>query len=128
MDFTVLFCKVVGPVLILRAISIYIDRTHFDEMLDGLQREVKTVSFSFFPIALLMTCIAIAVTHSDTSSPAGWLIYVIAWGGIVKGTLLMLFPHLIVTKAKQLYQHGLLNVVLSTCLVLGAYFTWFGYC
>ncbi len=49
MEFTVLFSKIVGPVLIIRALSILIDRKHFFEMVRGLDEEVTTVSFSFFP-------------------------------------------------------------------------------
>ena len=75
MEFTLLFSKIVGPVLLVRALSIVLDRKHFVETLDGREREVTTVSFSLFPIALFMTCMAIVVTHSDTSSLAAIFIY-----------------------------------------------------
>jgi hypothetical protein len=127
MNFTLLFSKVVGPVLLIRAISIVLDRRHFLEMLDGLDREVRTVSFSFFPVALFMTGAAIAVTHSDASSPAAVLIHIIAWGGMIKATALMLFPAAVAAKARLLGKEGFLYVVLLACLVVGAYFTWFGY-
>jgi hypothetical protein len=127
MELTMLLAKIIGPVLLLRALSIVIDRAHFVAMLDGLDHEIRTISFSFFPIALTMTCIALAVVHSDSSSVAGILIYVIAWGGILKGSALILFPHVLVTKARVLQQAGFLNVVLVVCFVVGGYFTWFGY-
>ena len=90
--------------LLLRAASIVIDRNHSIEMLNGLDREVGTISFSLFPIAMLMGFIALAVLQA-----------------------LILFPHAIVAKAQVLAQAGILNVVLAACLVVGAYFTWFGY-
>jgi len=127
MELTTLLAKIIGPVLLLRALSIVIDRAHFVAMLDGLEDEVRTISFSFFPIALLMSCIALAVVHSDSSSLAGMLIHVIAWGGILKGSALILLPHVVVTKARVLQQAGFLNVVLVVCFVVGGYFTWFGY-
>lgn len=127
MELTELVSKVVGPVLLLRAVSILLDRRHFLEMLRGLDREITTVSFSLFPIALLMTCIALAVCHSDTSSLAAILIHVIAWGGILKSSALILFPGLVVAKARALEQAGFLNVVLVVCLLVGAYFTWYGF-
>lgn len=127
MDFAILFSKVVGPVLLVRALSIAIDRKHFFAMLDGLEREVSTVTFSLFPIALFMVCVAIVVTQSDTSSPAAVLILVIAWGGIAKSTALMLFPRLVAAKARMLGKAGFLNVVLIVCFAVGGYFTWFGY-
>jgi hypothetical protein len=127
MELTAFVAKVVGPVLLLRAMSILLDRRHFVEMLRRLDGEVTTVSFSAFPIALLMVCIALAVSHSDTSSLAAILIHVIAWGGILKASALILFPRLVATKARALERAGFLNVVLLVSCVVGAYFTWFGY-
>lgn len=127
MELTSLIAKVVGPVLLLRALSILLARKHFVEMVRGLEREVRTVSFSLFPIALLMACITLAVFHSDTSSVAAVLIHIIAWGGIVKASALILFPGVVVAKARMLERHGFLNVVLLVCFLVGGYFTWFGY-
>ena len=127
MEFTVLFSKIVGPVLIIRALSILIDRKHFFEMVDGLEKEITTVSFSFFPVALFMTAVAILVTHSDTSSLAAILIHITAWGALAKSTVLMLFPRVAVDKAKLLVKAGFLNVVLLVCFAAGGIFTYFGY-
>ncbi len=127
MELTSLISRMVGPVLILRALSILIDRKHFAAMLAGLEREVTTVSFSLFPIALLMTCIGLAVTHSDWSSLAAVLIHLIAWGGMIKASALILFPHSVVAKARALERAGFLSVVLTVCFLVGGYFTWFGY-
>jgi hypothetical protein len=127
MDLTSFIAKVVGPVLLLRAVSIVIDRRHFVEMVRGLEREVTTVSFSLFPIALLMTCIGVALVHSDWSSLAAVLIHVMVWGGIVKGSALILFPGAMAAKARVLERAGFLTVVLAACLLVGGYFTWFGY-
>jgi hypothetical protein len=127
MDFTVVFAKVVGPLLLIRALSILLDRRHFLEMLAGVERETTTVSFTFFPIALFITCATIAVTYRDTSSLAAILIHLMAWGGIAKSTALMLFPRLMVAKARLLGQAGFLYVVFAVCLAAGGYFTWFGY-
>jgi hypothetical protein len=127
MDLTSIVAKVVGPVLLLRALSIVLARRHFVEMVEGLGREVTTVSFSLFPIALLMACITLAVVHSDTSSVAAILIHLLAWGGILKASALILFPGAVVTKARMLVRAGFLNVVLLVCVLVGGYFTWFGY-
>lgn len=127
MELTSLLSKIIGPVLLLRALSILLDREHFLEMIAGLEREVTTVSFSLFPIALLMSCIALASVHSDLSSPAGLLILAIAWGGMVKASALILFPRAVLEKARLLGRAGFLNVVLLVCFVVGGYFTWFGY-
>ncbi len=127
MELTSLLSKIIGPVLLLRALSILLDREHFLEMIAGLEREVTTVSFSLFPIALLMSCIALASVHSDLSSPAGLLLLAIAWGGMVKASALILFPRAVLEKARLLGRAGFLNVVLVVCFVVGGYFTWFGY-
>jgi hypothetical protein len=127
MALTRLITKIVGPVLLLRAVSILMDREHFLLMLQGLDREVATISFSLFPIALLMAFIAIAVGHTDTSSVAAVLVRLMAWGGIAKTSALILAPHAVASKAQLLGQAGFLNVVLAVCFAVGGYFTWFGY-
>jgi hypothetical protein len=127
MELTSLIARVLGPVLLLRSVSILIDRRHFVEMVRGLDREVTTAAFSLFPIALLMACITLAVVHQDTSTPAALLIHVIAWGGMVKASALILFPRAVVSKARALERAGFLTVVLVVALAVGSYFTWFGY-
>ena len=127
MDVTSFIAKVVGPVLLLRAVSIMMDRRHFVDLVRGLDREVTTVSFSAFPIGLLMTSIAVAVVHSDSSTPAAVLVRLMAWGGIVKGSALILFPKAMAAKARVLERAGFLNLVVAVCLLVGGYFTWFGY-
>lgn len=127
MRLTSLIAKVVGPVLLLRGVSILVDRPHFTDMLAALDREVSTVSFSVFPIALLITCLALVAVHSDRSSIAAVLIRIMLWGGIVKASALILFPRLVVAKAQLLGRADFLSVVLVVSFVLGGYFTWFGY-
>ena len=84
MDPTRMIAKVVGPVLIVRALSIVIDPEHFREMLRGLDREVATVSFSMMPIFILMACISLAVVPLRSRSLATILIRLVAFAGIVK--------------------------------------------
>ncbi len=67
---TLLLSKILGPLLLLRGVSILIDRRHLVAMLDGLEKEATSVAFSVFPTILIMASIALAVTHSDTSNPA----------------------------------------------------------
>lgn len=124
---TTLIAKVIGPVLIIRAASIVIDREHFLAMLRGLDAEVGTVAFSMVPIFLLMACIALAVTQSDRTSLAGMMVQLIAWAGMLKTSALILFPHAVAAKAQLLGRAGFLNFVLAACFLVGGYFTWFGY-
>jgi hypothetical protein len=127
MEETIIISKIIGPVLFIRGISILLYRKHFMEMLDGLEREITTVAFSLFPIALLMACIALAILHRDSSSLAAILIKVIAWGGMLKATALILFPRSVVAKAQLLGRAGFIHVVWFICLLVGGYFAWFGY-
>ena len=127
MDNTLLLAKVIGPVLLLRGVSILISRQHFVEMVEGLQDEIKTVTFSFFPIALMMAGIAIAVTYRDTSSLAAIIFHIAAWGAIVKASVLIVAPSVVVQKARLLVKSGFLYVVFASCVLIGGYLTWFGY-
>jgi hypothetical protein len=58
---------------------------------------------------------------------ASVLLRIVAVGGILKTSALILFPRLVVAKAHLLDQAGFLNAVLAMCLMADAYFTWFGY-
>ena len=127
MEITLFVARIVGPVLVLRALSIALDREHFRRMLDGLEREAATISFSLVPIALFMACAALALHHDDLSSPAAVLVRMIAWGGLLKASALILWPNAVVAKAQWLGRAGFLNVVLGVCFVVGGYFCWFGY-
>lgn len=127
MEVTLFVARIVGPVLVLRALSIWFDRAHFQALLDGLEREVTTIGFSLVPIALFMACAALALVHDDLSSPAAVLVRLIAWGGLLKSSALILWPKAVVAKAQWLGRAGFLHVVLGVCLVVGAYFCWFGY-
>ena len=127
METTRFVCRIVGPVMLVRCISILIDRAHFVAMVEGLGAEVDTVSFSFFPIALFMACLTLLTLHHDTSSPAAWAIHVMAWGGSLKASALMLFPAAVVAKAQSLVAAGFLDIVCLACVAVGAYFVWFGY-
>jgi hypothetical protein len=127
MDSTLFLSQVVGPVLLLRGVSILVSRRHFVEMLDRLEDESRSVSFSMVPIALLMAGIALALLHRDTSSVAAVLFHIIAWGLIIKSSLLILFPGAVARKARLLGRAGFVSVVCATCLVVGAYLSWFGY-
>ncbi|HEY7546276.1 MAG TPA: hypothetical protein VID27_15405 [Blastocatellia bacterium] len=127
METTILISKIIGPVLLLRGVSILLDRKHFLTMLDGLEREVNTVAFSLFPIALLMACISLAILHNDYSSLAAIFIQIIAWGGMVKTSALILFPRAVAAKARLIGRAGFIHVVWVVCLLVGGYFVWFGY-
>ena len=127
METTLFLSKIVGPVLLLRAISIVINRKHFIDMLAELENEAKTVSFSLFPIAMLMTGIAVALVHRDTASLAAIIFHIIAWGMILKTSLLILFPGLMAKKARMIGEGGFLQFVCAMCFAVGAYLTWFGY-
>jgi hypothetical protein len=73
-----------------------------------------------------MACIALAVVPLD-GSLAAKLLRLTAWGGMAKGTALILAPQLIGSMAKWLEHAGILNVVLAGCIAVGAFFTWYGY-
>ena len=68
-----------------------------------------------------------AANYRDISSPAAIIIHIGARGGIAKNSALMLFPGAMAKKAQLLVRAGFLNVLLFTCTVVGAYFTWVGY-
>ena len=61
------------------------------------------------------------------SSPAAVILHVIAWGGILKGAVLILRPKVLLAQAQHFSRPGFLHGVWIVCTCLGAYFTWFGH-
>ena len=127
MDAVTLVTRLLGPVLLLRAVSILVDREHFVESLRRVDEEARTLTFSLFPVALLVGFIALAHLPAQHPSFALVLLRLIAWGGILKSSALILFPRAVLAKARSLERAGFLNVVLVMCTLVGGYFTWFGY-
>ena len=119
--------KILGPVLLLRGISILFDRQQVVAMLDGLEKEVATAAFSIFPVLLLMAGIALAVTHEDASNPAAVIVHVIAWVGILKGAVLVLRPKALIAFGRLAGKTAVVHGVWVVSVGLGAYLTWFGY-
>lgn len=124
---TLVLARVLGPLLILRGLSILIDRRHFESLLEGLEREVETISFSMVPVFLFIGFGTLLVLHWDFSSPAATLITLMAIGGTLKTSVLILFPGLMVTKARALGRLGFLRVVWVASLTVGAVLTWAGW-
>ena len=127
METTVLLSKILGPVLLLRGISIFFDRQQVVTMLERLEEESTSAAFSTLPVILFMASLALAVTHKDTSNPAAVILHIIAWVGILKGALLILRPRAVLSfgglAGKAAFPHG----VWVVSVVLGVYLTWFGY-
>ena len=127
MGTTLFLSKIIGPVLVLRGLSIILDREHFYAMIDGLEQEMKTISFSLVPVALLMAGITVATLHEDTSSIAGVIIFLTAWGMIIKASLLILVPRLLARKIPLIRKFGFIYVVCVMTLVIGVYLCYVGY-
>ena len=127
MDTTLFLSKIIGPVLLLRGISILFDRQQVVTMLERLEKESTSAAFSALPVILLMASLALAVTHEDTSSPAAVILHVMAWVGILKGAALMLRPKAVLAFGRHAGQATVLHGVWVVSVGLGAYLTWFGY-
>ena len=127
MTITLVLAKVIGPLLMLRGLSLIVDRPHFQAMLRGLDQEVSTVSFSMIPVALFAAGALLVTAGADSSSATGILFQVMAWGMMLKASALILFPRLVVKKAQMLGQAGFLNVVCAMTLAVGGYLSWVGY-
>ena len=124
---TLVLARVLGPLLILRGLSILIDRSHFESMLEGLEREVETISFSMVPVFLFAGFGSLLVLHWDFSSLTATLITLMALGGTLKTGVLILFPGMMVAKAQALGRHGFLHVVCVVSLTVGAVLAWTGW-
>ena len=93
--------KILGPVLLLRGVSILFNRQQVVTMLEGLENELTSAVFFVLPTLLLTAGLALAITHKDTSSPAALILHLIAWAGILKGALLILRPKVVLAYCRH---------------------------
>ena len=127
METTVLLSKILGPVLLLRGISIFFDRHQVVTMLERLEEESTSAAFSALPVILFMASLAMAVTHRDTSNPAAVILHIIAWVGILKGAALILRPKAVLAFGRHAERTTVLHGICVASVGLGVYLTWFGY-
>ena len=127
METTVLLSKILGPVLLLRGISIFFDRQQVVTMLERLEEESTSAAFSALPVILFMASLAMAVTHKDTSNPAAVILHIIAWVGILKGAALILRPKAVLAFGRHAERTTVLHGICVASVGLGVYLTWFGY-
>ena len=127
MESTMFLSRMLGPLLIIRGMSIIMDREHFRHIVNNLEKEMRTISFAMVPVAIMMGALAILQLHEDTSSIAAILFHLAAWGALAKTTAIMLFPKLVAAKAKILVKAGFLEVTWLMTFTVGSYLTWFGY-
>ena len=127
MESTMFLSRIIGPLLIIRGMSIILDREHFRHIMNNLEEEMHTISFAMVPVAIMMGALAIIQLHHDWSSPAAILFHLAAWGAIAKTTAIILVPKLVAAKVKILARAGFLEVTWVATFTVGGYLTWFGY-
>ena len=127
MDTTLFLSRVIGPLLIVRGVTIILYREHFRQIMNNLEQEMRTISFAMVPVGIMMGALAILQVHDDTSSIAAILFHIIAWGAVIKTTVIMLVPRLVAAKVKILAELGFLTVAMVATSAVGVYLTWFGY-
>ena len=127
METTLFLSKIIGPVILLRGISILFNRKQVVTMLERLEKESTSATFSALPVILVTASLALAVSHKDTSNAAAVILHIIAWVGILKGALLILRPKAVLAFGRHAGQTAVLHGVSVVSVGLGAYLTWFGY-
>lgn len=127
METTMFLSRLVGPLLIVRGLTLILYREHFRQIMNNLEQEMRTISFAMVPVGIMMGALAILQLHHDTSSIAAIMFHLIGWGAVLKTSLIMLFPKLVAEKVKILGEWGFLTVAWVVTSATGVYFTWFGY-
>lgn len=119
--------KILGPLLLVRGVSILIAPAHFRSLIQRLETEVSSISFSMVPVFLFATFLSFALFFRDLESVAGILIFTIGVVGTVKTSVVMLVPRMLARKVRALKRIPFVEIIAATCLLAGAYFAWVGY-
>ena len=126
MEVSVFIAKILGPLFMIVAIGMLVNRDFFQQVMEDYFKNAALVFFT--GMAPLAFGIVIVVLHNVWAFNWTVLITIFGWGGIIKGIWLMIFPKMIpgfvqaYTRNKTLLiAHGIL------ALLLGGFLTYMGY-
>ena len=125
MDISIYLAKVFGIYLIIVPIAVLINRKHFKELLDDFS---KNSSFVFFSgIIHLILGLFVVIAHNIWTNDWRIIITLLAWAGILKGIIRIMFPFKIarwVSKIKDIRKFWAWCFIM---ILLGIYLTYIGF-
>jgi len=123
---SIYLAKLIGPILVLVAAALFVNR----KAMDTIFREVLGSTFLLFLLGLLDFVAGLAIVLAHNVWVADWrvLITIFGWLLMVRGVVRVLIPdHTKDVGSKLLKNQNAMTAVLAGTLVLGLVLSYFGY-
>ena len=126
METSVFIAKIFGPLFIVVGLGMILNREFFQKVMEDYCKNAALIFFTgIFP---LVSGIVILIFHNVWVMNWTVLITIFAWGGIIKGVWLTLFPNTVYKFTQGYIKNKVLLIAHSIlALVLGVFLSYMGY-
>ncbi|MES2931623.1 MAG: hypothetical protein V4682_02905 [Patescibacteria group bacterium] len=125
MDITVFLAQIWGPIMLAIGLGIFVSRSYYLKLYRDLEKEMLAVLiFGMAGTALGIMQISV---HNAWNTLPQIIVSVLGWGLLLKGVVFIIAPRFVDRGGDWEAKSGLLPLVATVLLILGAYLVWVGY-
>lgn len=123
---SVFLARLLGPYCIIIAIGVLFNRKTYYKVMEDFFKNAAVVYIG--GILALLFGLLVVMVHNIWITDWAVLITIFGWSGIIKGTLIIIFPN-VLSRFTEIYKNkpALLMFNLLLVLAIGAVLTFFGY-
>ena len=125
MDVTVFLAQIWGPIMFALGLGIFTSRSHYLRIYRDLEKETLAV-LVFGMMGMALGILQIGVHNAWNTLPQ-ILVSLLGWGLLLKGLVFILAPRFVDRSGDKAAKSGLLPIVATALLIIGAYLVWIGY-
>jgi hypothetical protein len=119
---TLLVSQVAGPLYLALGLGFFVSRSTYEQLYKQMRKEPSNLMT--MAILAMVLGIVIVLNHNLWGSTLEVIVSVMAWGALVKGVLLAVFPGQMTNFAENLPLPKMLPWAGVVCLVIGGYLSW----
>ena len=124
-DTTLFLSQLIGPVLILLALSMLMRQESWKAFIKGMGRDSSLLLYN--GILESTAGLAIVLHHNLWSTPAEVIISLLGWAMILEGAFDLFISKRTIKQAVKSMSDQMMKLSGIFMLVIGAYLTWFGF-
>lgn len=125
MDITVFLAQIWGPIMLAIGLGIFVSRKYYVKLYRDLEKEMLAVLL--FGIAATALGIIQITVHNVWNTLPQMIVSLLGWGLLLKGLVFIIAPRFVDRGGDWEAKSGLIPVVATILLLLGAYLVWIGY-
>ncbi len=122
-ELTIFIVQLLGPLYVAIGLKMLFDQKYFCDIIEDFRK--GAVAY-FTGIVMMIACTALILQHNIWEYNLAGLVTLFAWGGAVKGALLIVQPEFLIRKS-YCKMKGMMHLMGIFALALGVYFVYAGY-